>query len=144
MKKATLLYVQYYRTVWTYKLVKGITNPTEKVPSTYLPYCSDLVTCVKPFHQLLQKLEKMYICVCPFNTKMRFCDGQLTLSRYDSDTVTWLYLKQIKSRGPVLCVRSSETCSVCVKQALNTRRWLLNALVTWHVSYKITTLTNNF
>ena len=35
---------------------------------------------------------------------------------------------------------SSETRSVCVKQALNTRRWLVNALVTWHVSYKITTL----
>ena len=29
--------------------------------------------------------------------------------------------------------------SVCVKQALNTRRWLVNALVTWHVSFKITT-----
>ena len=26
---------------------------------------------------------------------------------------------------------------------LNTRRWLVNALVTWHVSYKITTLLNN-
>ena len=33
-----------------------------------------------------------------------------------------------------------KTRSVCVKQALNTRRWLVNALVTWHVSYKITTL----
>ena len=30
--------------------------------------------------------------------------------------------------------------SICVKQALNTRRWLINALVMWHVSYKITTL----
>ena len=46
MKKATLLYVQYYPTVWTFKLVQGITNPTEKVPSTY---CSDLATCLKPF-----------------------------------------------------------------------------------------------
>ena len=36
--------------------------------------------------------------------------------------------------------RHQKTCSVCVKQALNTRRWLVNALVTWHVSYKITTL----
>ena len=33
-----------------------------------------------------------------------------------------------------------KTSSVCVKQALNTRLWLVNALVTWHVSYKITTL----
>ena len=30
--------------------------------------------------------------------------------------------------------------SVCVKQALNTYRWLVNALVTWHVSHKITAL----
>ena len=36
--------------------------------------------------------------------------------------------------------RHQKTRSVCVKQALNTRRWLVNALVTWHVSYKITTL----
>ena len=35
---------------------------------------------------------------------------------------------------------SSETRSVCIMQALNTCRWLVNALVTWHVSYKITTL----
>ena len=46
----------------------------------------------------------------------------------------------IKSKGPILRVTSSETCSICVKQALNTRRWLVNELVTWHVSYKITTL----
>ena len=45
-----------------------------------------------------------------------------------------------KSRGPILHVTTSETCSVCVKQALNTRCWLVNVLVTWHVSYKITTL----
>ena len=41
--------------------------------------------------------------------------------------------------------RADLTCdvirnSVCVKQALNTCRWLVNVLVTWHVSYKITTL----
>ena len=36
--------------------------------------------------------------------------------------------------------RHQKSRSVCVKQALNTRRWLVNALVTWHVSYKITTL----
>ena len=30
--------------------------------------------------------------------------------------------------------------SVCVKQTLNTRCWLVNALVTWHISYKIMTL----
>ena len=36
--------------------------------------------------------------------------------------------------------RHQKTRSVCVKQALNTRRWLVNALVTWNVSYKITTL----
>ena len=46
----------------------------------------------------------------------------------------------LKSRGPILHVTSSETRSVCVKQALNTRRWLVNGMVTWHVSYKITTL----
>ena len=36
--------------------------------------------------------------------------------------------------------RHQKTRSVCVKQALNTRRWLVNALVTWHVSYRIMTL----
>ena len=36
--------------------------------------------------------------------------------------------------------RHQKSRSVCVKQALNTRHWLVNALVTWHVSYKITTL----
>ena len=36
----------------------------------------------------------------------------------------------LKSRGSILRVTSSETRSVCVKQALNTRRWLVNALVT--------------
>ena len=46
----------------------------------------------------------------------------------------------LKSRGPILRVMSSEMSLVCVKQALNTCRWLVNALVTWHVSYKITTL----
>ena len=46
----------------------------------------------------------------------------------------------LKSRGPILSVTSSETRSVCVKQSLNTRRWLVNALVEWHVSYKVTTL----
>ena len=35
--------------------------------------------------------------------------------------------------------RHQKSRSICVKQALNTRRWLVNALVTWHVSYKITT-----
>ena len=40
--------------------------------------------------------------------------------------------------------RHQKTCSACVKQALNTRHWLVNALVTWHVSYKITTLTECF
>ena len=49
-------------------------------------------------------------------------------------------LTLIKSRGPILPVMSSETRSVCVKHNLNTRRWLVNALVTWHVSYKIMTL----
>ena len=34
----------------------------------------------------------------------------------------------LKSRGPILHVTSSETRSVCVKQALNTRCWLVNAL----------------
>ena len=48
----------------------------------------------------------------------------------------------LKSRGPILRVTSSETRSVCVKQALTTCRWLVNALVTWHVSYKNTTLTS--
>jgi len=43
---------------------------------------------------------------------------------------------------PIL-LKSSETRSVWFKQALNTRRWLVNALVTWHVSYKITTLLDN-
>ena len=33
----------------------------------------------------------------------------------------------LKSRGPILRVKSR---SVCVKQALNTPRWLVNALVT--------------
>ena len=47
----------------------------------------------------------------------------------------------VKSRGLILRVMSSETRSVCVKHNLNTRHWLVNALVTWHVSYKITTLT---
>ena len=42
----------------------------------------------------------------------------------------------VKSRGPILHVTSSETCSVCVKQALNTPHWLVNAPITWHVSYK--------
>ena len=51
-----------------------------------------------------------------------------------------LMSKHLKYRWPILCVTSSETCSVCVKQALNTRRWLVKALVTWHVSYKVTTL----
>ena len=46
----------------------------------------------------------------------------------------------VKCRGLILRVTSSEIRSVCVKQALNTRRWLVNVLVTWHVSYKITTL----
>ena len=36
---------------------------------------------------------------------------------------------KLKSKGPILLVTSSETRSVCVKQALNTRRWLVNALV---------------
>ena len=36
--------------------------------------------------------------------------------------------------------RHQKSCSVCVKQALNTHHWLVNVLVTWHVSYKITTL----
>ena len=53
------------------------------------------------------------------------------------DNVFHVYLK---SKGPILRVTSSETRSVCVKQALNSCRWLVNALVTWHVSYKITTL----
>ena len=48
----------------------------------------------------------------------------------------------IKSRGPILRMTSSETRSVCVKQALNTCSWLVNALVTWQVSYKITTLVS--
>ena len=36
--------------------------------------------------------------------------------------------------------RHQKSRSVWVKQALNTCRWLVNVLVTWHVSYKITTL----
>ena len=36
--------------------------------------------------------------------------------------------------------RHQKSRSVCVKQALNTRRWLVNALVAWHISYKITTV----
>ena len=36
--------------------------------------------------------------------------------------------------------RHQKSRSVCVKQALNTRLRLVNTLVTWHVSYKITTL----
>ena len=52
------------------------------------------------------------------------------------------YLMTIKSRGPILCVTSSETRSYAVKKALNTRRWLVHVVVTWHVSYKITTLLN--
>ena len=54
------------------------------------------------------------------------------------------YSNFLKSRGPTLRVTSSETCSVCVKQALNTCRWLVNVLVTWHVSYKIMTLLCTF
>ena len=53
----------------------------------------------------------------------------------------WIYFWAF-SLEPILhvSVTSSETRSVCVKQALNTRHWLVNVLVTWHVSYKITTL----
>ena len=36
--------------------------------------------------------------------------------------------------------RHQKSCFICVRQVLNTRRSLVNALVTWHVSYKITTL----
>ena len=62
----------------------------------------------------------------------------IELSPVYSKFITWVLLN---SRGLILRVTSSESHSVCVKQALNTRRWLVNALVTWHVSYKITTLT---
>ena len=36
--------------------------------------------------------------------------------------------------------RHQKSCSASVKQALNTRPWLVNALVTWHDSYKVRTL----
>ena len=53
---------------------------------------------------------------------------------------SFFVLFQVKSRGPILRVTSSKCRSVCVKQALNTRRWLVDVVVTWHSSYKITTL----
>ena len=57
-----------------------------------------------------------------------FCGGRLEV------------LKHFCNFTKVLRVTSSESRSVCVKHNLNTHRWLVNALVTWHVSYKITTL----
>ena len=38
--------------------------------------------------------------------------------------------------------RADLTSDVIKKLALNARHWLVNALVTWHVSYKITTLVD--
>ena len=74
--------------------------------------------------------------------KMKPTHGQINWKHIDTlyiSTFT-LYCMEIKSRGPILRVTSSETHSVCVKQALNTHCWLVNVLVTWHVSYKIKTL----
>ena len=51
-----------------------------------------------------------------------------------------LFIDQVRSRGMILHVTLSETRSVCVEHNLNTRRCLVNALVMWHVSYKITAL----
>ena len=53
----------------------------------------------------------------------------------------------LKSRGPILRdVWRHQKLALFVlsklRQNLNTRRWLVNALVTWQVTYKITTSEN--
>ena len=52
------------------------------------------------------------------------------------------------SQGLIKVQRADLTCDVIKKVApfvfaLNTRRWFVNVLVTWHVSYKVTTLLSN-
>ena len=68
-------------------------------------------------------------------------DSPFTINRIllQNKPIFWLEIKKSKVRYYVW--RHQKTCSVCVKQALNTRPWLVNALVKWHVSYKVTTLT---
>ena len=77
------------------------------------------------------------------NWKMDFLKALYCILKKQSFSLGTISM-YLKSRGPILRVTSSETRSVCVKQALNTRRWLVNVLVMWHVSYKITTLLNTY
>ena len=49
-------------------------------------------------------------------------------------------LQSVKSRAPILRVTSSNKLLCLCYASFEARRWLVNALVTWHASYKITTL----
>ena len=91
------------------------------------------------------------LCVCKYAStqwyKIKNSIKKCFLVYTEFTNISWIFWEGqknmkhlLKSRGPILRVTSSETCSVCVKEALNTRPWLVNALVTWHISYKVTTL----
>ena len=67
-----------------------------------------VATSCSPAHR--QSLRVVCLCIAADNVK---------------SIVEFLFdftLSLLKSRGPILHVTSSETCSVCVKQALNTCR----------------------
>ena len=87
------------------------------------------------YHVINYYVNKTYPCLV--GTRLNWFMDRVISAQTSQEEIKQT---KVKSRGPILRVTSSETHSVCVKHNLNTRRSLVIALVTWHVSYKITTL----